>query len=856
METRSELMGTLHAVEPSPSPTSPTHPPGAKHKRRRNIGPVGDCCRICRARKVRCPGNPGDGPCANCARLELECSFVEDAPGQGSKQQGKVSRTTPSRSHTEAGTVRRRAQRACQNCHIHKTKCSGELPQCKRCDVNGLVCEYMPTKRNFSSVSYTKREPETEGDTLHPAAHDDSAWAIPSAALSDRPSAHDESEVENLTTQDIILRHFHTWFAVVHPTQCYGFFHPATTYREIEEDRFNSILAAGVCAVSGLLRPPSPDGRAFTDRCNLWVKYHLARTAGIFNRQRLMFLVLSSLYDLMVGDWPKVWEYSATAARLVTALQFNWNSAGSSFVEQESTRRLTWQVFLIDRILSGGFDEHTTLSTDKLFLGLPCSDAAFHEDKEAQAEWLTLRSLGSSGPAGSPSLRAICIKLFALRHEILGVTKFAVAPTQRHAQARRPEPSTIIEDINRLQNQLDTIKNSLPEPIQMSDTNIRRHYGSNEWATFVMLHTWIFQLHLDLYRFGLPGIREQAASDVLRYLPQSFLATARFQAVAFAVVVSRFWETSAAFQGTGTGPQQLLTADHALPACVIQSTRILMVAKQYRIFFDLHARSTVPPFRNEAFDDGAIATLIESNMAILEPYYKVMPNVEQMARDLKETVANFRSNTPQAVVENPAVIGMPFAPLAENLHLSHPPHPRYPLEDLHASQMRDEEMTRRASASVADDFLRKNRTSFDYSAAQPDSGDKHIGYALAPPEVPFGLSQVRAANPSPPMVPDLGDPSGAHHPGARQFPELELAPPPEMGSFAQPLLPPQQPAVTHAMSFDAHTSQQMFPGHLTDQHYNLSPQQIDILMNYGDPYAKTEPQPGYHHHLAYQDFRH
>ncbi len=208
--------------------------------------------------------------------------------------------------------------------------------------------------------------------------------------------------------------------------------------------------------------------------------------------------------------------------------------------------------------------------------------------------------------------------------------KFTMGPTD--SRAPRPEPSAIIEDISRLQRRLDLVKESLPESTGLSDSNIRRHCGLASWAAFIMLHTWIFQLHLDLYRFALPGIREQATTDLLRLLPVPFLATARSQAVGFAVVLSRFWQTSSAVQSSVNGAPGLLAADHVFPACVIQSTKILLIAKQNRIFFDLRAHSTVPLFRSEAFDDAAIEGLVESNMAILEPYYKVMPKVEKMVR--------------------------------------------------------------------------------------------------------------------------------------------------------------------------------------------------------------------------------
>lgn len=63
-----------------------------------------------------------------------------------------MARVTPSQDVTEAGTPRKRAQRACRECHAHKTKCSGSLPVCARCTNLGIQCIYEPSKRKFSSA--------------------------------------------------------------------------------------------------------------------------------------------------------------------------------------------------------------------------------------------------------------------------------------------------------------------------------------------------------------------------------------------------------------------------------------------------------------------------------------------------------------------------------------------------------------------------------------------------------------------------------------------------------------------------------------------------------------------------------
>ena len=96
-----------------------------------------------------------------------------------------MTRSKPSQSHTEAGTLRKRAQRACSQCHLHKTRCSGDLPQCKRCETVGLSCEYTPARRNFSSVL----NPSQLESGLHPQLQTPQV----SQYNSESPSASDDA---------------------------------------------------------------------------------------------------------------------------------------------------------------------------------------------------------------------------------------------------------------------------------------------------------------------------------------------------------------------------------------------------------------------------------------------------------------------------------------------------------------------------------------------------------------------------------------------------------------------------------------------------------------------------------------
>ncbi len=169
--------------------------------------------------------------------------------------------------------------------------------------------------------------------------------------------------------------------------------------------------------------------------------------------------------------------------------------------------------------------------------------------------------------------------------------------------------------------------------------------------------------------------------------------------------------------------------------------------------------------------------------------------------------------------------------------------------------MTDDEATRRESASIADEYLRKRGPSLDYNTnPQGHSGEKPLAYGYSPADVPFGLSQVRAANPRPLMISDYSDTSNPP-PGPSQFHTLGMAAP-ELASYAPAPLSQQAPPMAHhTQGFDPNAHPQMFLDQPPHPQFGL-PQQMDILMNYGDPYIKPDPQqsqPNYN--LPYSEYR-
>ncbi|KAH8782789.1 hypothetical protein F5883DRAFT_403687 [Diaporthe sp. PMI_573] len=637
--------------QPVVPPSVDAAPPAAKRRRR---GAPTESCTTCRLRKVRCTGRPEDhgagaGACANCSRLSYDCSFVDAA-------QGKVSRVAPSRDRTEAGTARKRAQKACQQCHLHKTKCSGDLPRCKRCEANNLSCEYVDSKRKFSHAPTSQSTPQSDsheaeaGPSLAAGVKDDSK-PLTSPAVPDREPiwgvriptiirtrlCSSRNRRDLLARRDLVLKHFDAFFQLWAPMPCMGIMHQETTYAEIDERRLHPIVAAAVCAMTSRIVAPGQNQIPFADQCADQVDFYLFRNIDSFLRktahENLIILVCAICHFWHENLMSKVWMYMGLAARLITALQLNWDGAGETVVKKEMNRRLVWACYILDRLLAGGFDEHLVLRDDDMHLKLPVSNEVLYE--AVKASETRAQDAAPCGPiAATSNSRQLCLdgyhlRLHRLRHQILGITKRLTRPPTSHPRRPRLEASQVIKLVNNLQNQLTSFKATISEELTLTDANITHFLSSSEGPSFIMLHSLFWILHVDLYRFTIPGIREEANPELTEKLPRDFVHKSQRQAVGYAVSLARFWRKLrgiVASRPPGNGTEKLLTVDQMFAIYVIQPTKILLAARQHRLFDNLED-STAPLVRQEPVDDAALAALVESNMQLIPPFARFFPRI-------------------------------------------------------------------------------------------------------------------------------------------------------------------------------------------------------------------------------------
>ena len=174
------------------------------------------------------------------------------------------------------------------------------------------------------------------------------------------------------------------------------------------------------------------------------------------------------------------------------------------------------------------------------------------------------------------------------------------------------------------------------------------------------------------------------------------------------------------------------------------------------------------------------------------------------------------------------MIGMPFVSPPENIRL---PGPHYILENVHTAQEKDDERRSQKSASLADEYFKKAGAAKEYELANKD-----LKYIIGPPEMPFGLSQVRAASEMYIPVTSAEELYGQAGFGQIDLDALEMPPfgLPETDSI------PQQPFVSQPSFY-----QTSDPNILQDPSVQLlfpsQPQSAEMFI---DTYSETAPDSG------------
>lgn len=175
--------------------------------------------------------------------------------------------------------------------------------------------------------------------------------------------------------------------------------------------------AAALASITCFFYHPGEEGRNFGLKCAGIVDLRILETLNKFSEESFMLLALNSLFYLLHGSFAKVWNCFGMLSRLMIGMQLNWDAnvnANDSFRDREKISRIAWQVFSMDRLLAGGYDEYIACRAENMTIRLPCLEDAFRENRAVLTPRLSEMSLDQS----SLGLHGWQMRTVDLRHRI------------------------------------------------------------------------------------------------------------------------------------------------------------------------------------------------------------------------------------------------------------------------------------------------------------------------------------------------------------------------------------------------------------------------------------------------------
>lgn len=528
-------------------------------------------CVTCRARKVRCDGRKGI--CTNCDRLGLPCSWddtfavegilvpssaILTAPNQQQQQQQHQlplsdprinvnNNNNPPTSTPPLLIPRRRARQACQNCHAKKARCSGSMPKCDRCRVQGLECIYRPGKRalvlpSSTSLAGGQQQQQSSGEPQDVTMQDDGTASLthsntaspnqtpslatppplnlPLAVPSASPSFSDPPE-------SLIFRTFENYFQHVHHIPVFSFLHRASLMERYNAGSLDrSLLLALVGITSMLTDLGGPDMVEYGQKCIDEAAALCLAHAEQPSILRLQALVIVVKHRILSKRFQGAFLLFSLASRMAMALRLNTENPSLCFLAQESRRRLMWSIYLIDSTMSGGQVEVALWPNPErqIRINLPCNERRFELDLPEVTEPLIPppppfpSSLPDpeAGGSGEPhrdaiGLLALHIRMYHMRARILQRTMRVVASGPSQIELDKL-PSVVASTVA----ELEAFESRLLPSFRFSESSLKLRSYSSRLGIFFMTHIWWRQCHLDLYRLFLPGLKEALPLGILK----------------------------------------------------------------------------------------------------------------------------------------------------------------------------------------------------------------------------------------------------------------------------------------------------------------------------------------------------
>ncbi|KAL4939330.1 hypothetical protein BDV06DRAFT_231114 [Aspergillus oleicola] len=502
--------------------------------------------------------------CANCERLQLECSGYGRSTGQPSD--------SPRRP--------RRTYRSCIDCRLRRVKCSGEQPACSRCRERHLHCQYGESaepswpRRLASTISSDRPSPVAQGE--------------PEAEPDAEPASLAWLKSSNMPDKAKVMVLVDNYFTHVHTIRCFAFLHRPSFLQRVDEELADSkptALLYVVCALGAQFYALGYDttSQKLPPKFILRAGCHWGETAytmvlGDLDKISVDNLMATQLlydYALRVGNFAQAFMLGGLTARMAQALQINLEYStdvlcldpGLSASAREARRRLMWSCFVTDALLGSGVDQLMLIEERDIKIQLPCNERRFLQTAPCITRTLDGSVLGFIRPESIPvnpdenmGIMAYFIQHIRIRKQVLRYIKHldkAISPWLPNSEFAILDKACW------------EWYDSLPENLQFTTSTIYMRKASSQLGALVLLHCSHYQTLCDLYRLGAPAVFKLRSAIEFPPEQKDFLQKMRFDLYEAAKALARIIG-----EAERHGPHNL--SDTWLPTITYDSSRIML----------------------------------------------------------------------------------------------------------------------------------------------------------------------------------------------------------------------------------------------------------------------------------------
>ncbi|GAM36938.1 hypothetical protein TCE0_022r06428 [Talaromyces pinophilus] len=286
------------------------------------------------------------------------------------------------------------------------------------------------------------------------------------------------------------------FFEQLHAIPMFSFLHRVSLVQRFQAGVTDEPVLLAITGLAFLLTDmgtsAEDDGTAYIDRAEFLASQSLEQPSVL----TVQTLVLVIGHRMFCHRFSSAFTLVGVAVRLAMWLRLNVEKLEMCFLAREACRRLMWSLFVLDKMLTGGYRDFLMCSAELMRIQLPCPDRNFELDLPREEEFL-LQSREQLVER-EPSPWTFYIRVMHLRHDVLQFSKSAasISPTT---------PEDVGSHIEAMKRCLDDFASVIPPSFRFSQSNLAlRAYSSELWPflmTHLVLHSSYCILHRDrIYR--------------------------------------------------------------------------------------------------------------------------------------------------------------------------------------------------------------------------------------------------------------------------------------------------------------------------------------------------------------------